>query len=252
MATRASGLSPSATRLVRARSEAPGDVELVTAGLLELRLEFLQHGPHSDRGVHLDLRGIRSRASDQQGQDCTGNRKTSMSHRILPVSRRDDVQIPLSRWRGSSNCRNARIFNAALRTISGRRHMIGTLRGGGSGGGAHRHCSRRRSFGAGEISLAHHDLRGAVSGRRHDRSARAHLRAEAHRSVRPVGRGRKRRRRRRLDRRGQGRQGCARRLHAAAPQRHLLDHHHVADGDRPRQAHRSTTSRRSRSPPTCR
>jgi hypothetical protein len=72
------------------RGEAPGDVELVTADLLELWLEFLQHGSHSDRGEHLDLGRTRSRASDQHGQDCTGNRKTSIFHRTLPVSDGDD------------------------------------------------------------------------------------------------------------------------------------------------------------------
>ena len=129
------------------------------------------------------------------------------------------------------------IFNAGQNNKRRRHH--------GEQGHAARDCGRRRGSGvragdpsgAGEIPLAADDLGRPVSGRRHDRPARPRLRAEADRSLGPAGRHRERQRGRRLDRRGQSREGRARRLHAAAAQRDVLDHHHVADGDRPRQAH---------------
>ena len=57
---------------------------------------------------------------------------------------------------------------------------------------------------------------GAVRGRRPGRHHRAHHGGAAERGPRPAGHHREHRRRRRHDRRGAGRQGGARRLHAAA------------------------------------
>ena len=132
----------------------------------------------------------------------------------------------------------ARADSASLwrrETSSGGDHETGDTAGcsGGSGRGALHAGDPAR---AGQIPFAPDDLRGAVPGRRHHRPAGAHIRAEGGRSVRPVGRGGEHRRRRRLDRRRQGREGRARRLHAAPAQRHVLDHHHVAAIHRPRQA----------------
>src|SRR5215211_4790390 len=92
MATRTSGVSPSATRLASAPSKTPRDVELVTARLLELWLQFLEHGPHSDRGVHLDIGRIRGRAEKQQRSEGTGQQVARICHRILPGSMIDPIR----------------------------------------------------------------------------------------------------------------------------------------------------------------